>query len=256
MSTQARGPRDPSQQGDPSTAGSRAGERSDAGEPIEGKGGGQGGEQRSENAGGMGEGDRPLDPLVELLLPTVIHRLGNATQLLTGLNGLLALGGVDGMALVASRGPDMERAGGQASRVGYALGVLGSAQGSELLLARREAKGLEWLVDLLIEALRRKGVVLAAVKVPELAPGAGDGWRSPWAIVRVLLAAAMGAHPEGEAVEWTLDPEAEVWRLRVAEPDPDAWERLRADLARCAPELRLVDAPDYGCLLPLDWLRL
>ena len=219
-------------------------------------------QQPNARAGAQEGQARPLDPLVELLLPSVIHRLGNATQLLTGLNSMLALGDVEGRQLVASRGQDLERAGSRATEVGYALAVLGSAQGAELLLARREREGLRWLMGFLAEALRRQGLLLSPCELPDLAPGAGDGWRPPWAVARVVLASALHAG-EGATVHWSLQAKADAWHLELASPLPAtppatveaSWERLRQDLARLAPQVRLAEGQGQACKFPLEWFQ-
>ena len=66
---------------------------------------------------------RPLDPLVQALLPVALHQLGNATQLLTGLNAML--GFEDGHQLLAARAGDFTRAGETIERVGWLMGGLG-----------------------------------------------------------------------------------------------------------------------------------
>lgn len=202
--------------------------------------------------GGPAAPPRTLDPLVALLLPTVIHRLGNATQLISGLNSMLGFGDAESLEMVAGRAGDLTRAGEKAERVGYALGVLGSAQGAELLLARREPRGLEWMLDFLAEGLRREGRELAPAALPKLTPAACDGWQPPWAVARALLAAAEGP---GGAGAWSLELTEAGWSLRADDPDPGAWETLREDLVRHAPEVRVLEGPGARCLFPSGWFE-
>ncbi len=202
------------------------------------------------NPGGPSAPPRRLDPLVALLLPTVIHRLGNATQLISGLNSMLGFGDDESLAMVASRSDDLTRAGEKATRVGYALGVLGSAQGTELLLARREPAGLEWMLDFLAEGLRREGRELRPLVLPHLAPAAADGWQPPWAVGRVLLAASLG--PDG-AGRWNLELRPEGWLLTAGEPDGPAWLALQEDFARKVPAVEVLAGPGASVVFPAGW---
>lgn len=201
---------------------------------------------------------RELDPLVALLMPAVIHCLGNATQLLTGLNAMLAMGDQDALDMVAGRGEDLSRAGLQATHMGYALGVLGSVQGDDLLLSRREPRGLQWMVELLGEALRREGGQLGQVQgaIPDQDPAALKGWQAAWAVCRILLA---GATDSTQDQSWSLQQAApgSPWMLDVPRPHPDDIEQLVLVFERLAPGLRLGACTDSRATfeLPENWFR-
>ena len=120
------------------------------------------------------------DPLVRDLMPVLIHKLGNTTQLLTGLNAMLGIDG--GEEIFVERTDDLGRASSDVHRLGYALAVLGSAGGSNLLLARRDPRGLEILLELVHASLRRNGRSLSCPAIPDLAPSALAGWQLPWAL--------------------------------------------------------------------------
>ena len=150
--------------------------------------------------------DSTPDPLVHALLPVLLHKLGNATQLLTGLNAMLAFD--DGASLVAGRAADLARAGETIERMGWLLGVLGSAAGDELLLARRAPAGLAWMIELLQDGCRRDGTQLAGPNaLPGLAPSALDGWQLPWGVARLLFAARRDQ----------CDTEPMTWQLSCSE---------------------------------------
>ena len=201
---------------------------------------------------------RDLDPLVALLMPAVIHRLGNATQLLTGLNAMLAMGDQDALDMVAGRGEDLSRAGMHSIHMGYALGVLGSVQGSNLLLSRREARGLEWMVELLGEALRREGGQLGVPTgpIPDQNPAAMDGWQAAWAVCRILLA---GATDSTADQSWSLQQSAAggPWLLDVPRPHPDDLEQLAMAFEgqTCGLLLGTCSEARATFELPADWFR-
>ncbi|MCP3920259.1 MAG: hypothetical protein GY711_32435 [bacterium] len=142
------------------------------------------------------------DPLTTTLLPVVLHKLNNATQLLVGLNTLLGMEGGEELAL--ERSGDLADASRTVHRLGWAMAVIASGNGSDLLLERREPEGLAILIELAVEAARRSGGSIAApVNVPSLAPEVLDGWQIPWGVATVLLAATADV----DHVEWTLEPE-------------------------------------------------
>ena len=135
------------------------------------------------------------DPLVRDLMPVLIHKLGNTTQLLTGLNAMLGIDG--GEEIFVERTDDLGRASSDVHRLGYALAVLGSAGGSNLLLARRDPRGLEILLELVHASLRRNGRSLSCPAIPDLAPSALAGWQLPWALASLVHARGLGAAEGG-----------------------------------------------------------
>lgn len=153
------------------------------------------------------------DPLTRALLPVLLHKLSNATQLLTGLNAALALEG--GGELLAERSDDLAATSRGVEELGWVLAVLGSAGGANLLLARREPRGLAILVPLVVDAARRADAALAPPShaLPALAPDALDGWQVPWALGSLLFAAAEDAG--GATAGWSLDSDGGSWRLTL-----------------------------------------
>lgn len=191
------------------------------------------------------------DPLVRALLPVLIHKLGNTTQLLTGLNAMLHIEG--GEDLFASRVGDLGHASGQVHELGFALAALGSAAGAELLLARRDPRGVAVLVELAGAALRRAGRRLAPVEVPSLAPQALDGWQVPWAVASAVFAAGETL-AEGETLDWSCASVPGGWRVALpSSADLDA--RLEQVLPRLPGAQIEREEALTALVLPPDWLR-
>jgi hypothetical protein len=196
---------------------------------------------------------RPADPLAEALFPVLVHRMNNATQLLSALSAAVAAG-VDTRAKSGGES-DLARASREVHELGWLLGVLASAEGADLLLERREAGGLSVLVRALGEALRRAGRELAAPpEVPRLAPRAADGWQVPWAIGSTLWCAA-GALPRGSALRFGFARVGERWVLRCGGGGDCGAASLAQRLQRELAEAELVaGAGGLELALPGDWL--
>jgi hypothetical protein len=133
-------------------------------------------------------------------VPVLMHRLNNATQLLNGINAMIALRDAAHAPRTAS---DLGYASTTIDEIGWLLGVLSSASGHELLLARRERRGLDAMFNTVAEAARRRDRELAPsdVPLPDLRPHASDGWRLPWAFGAWLFANAL-VLPEKSRLEW------------------------------------------------------
>ncbi len=198
------------------------------------------------------------DPLARALLPALIHKLGNATQLLTGLNAMLALDG--GEELFAGRSSDLARCSGDVRDLGWALAVVASGSGSNLLLDRREPRGLEIILPLLGEASRRaRGVrVSLPTPLPELTPATLSGWELPWGIASLLLAGTEDAG--GDRLDWSLAPidsangSCAHWCLTVA-----GGEVLTARAESVLDRLPAIEASHESerlvVRMPPEWLR-
>lgn len=146
--------------------------------------------------------ERALDPLASALLPVLLHKLNNTTQLISGFATLLAMRG--GEELLVDRSDDLAGASLSVDELGWLLAVLASACGADLLLTRREARGLEILVAMLRDALRRKhSVVLAPCgPLPDLHPAPLDGWQIPWAVGTLLWSSGCELEP-GAQLAWS-----------------------------------------------------
>ena len=158
----------------------------------------------------------PMDALAKALLPTLLHELANTTQLLTGLHALTTL--PEGEELLATHEGELSRAGDQAQRLGWLSGVLGAAGGHDILLARREQAGLDWIVGLATKAARRedRSMPSGPSTLPRLMGCTPDGWSVPWALGSLLW--QVGEESTGGA--WSLDMETDGWRLCVPGSDP------------------------------------
>lgn len=161
-----------------------------------------------------------MDPLARALVPTLLHELANTTQLLTGLHALLGL--PDAGELLERREGDLARAGDEAHRLGWLLGVLGAASGHDLLHARRERAGLQWMHDLVQKAARKLERPLGPGpdSLPRLVGAAQtDGWMVPWAFGQALWSLPPGA-------SWDLTETAEGIELRGSRLDARTTARL------------------------------
>jgi hypothetical protein len=143
------------------------------------------------------------DLLTAALTPVLIHRLNNTTQLLQAASALLALSADSSSAL--NPADDLAHAARTIDELGWLLALLASASGHELLLARRERRGLDSMVRAVREAARRAGreIEAHAVALPDLEPAAGDGWRVPWAVGTWLLTNSE-ALPADASLAWRL----------------------------------------------------
>ena len=195
------------------------------------------------------------EPLADALLPPLLHRLNNATQLLTAVNALFAHGGGGG-ALLERRGDDLGDASETLRELGWLVGVLASAGGANLLLERRERKGLAIMADAVREGLLRTGRDLALPDVlPELAPDVHDGWQIPWAVGALLWTAGTGV-AEGSMLRFSIESDGEVWRIACPIDDAAAFDPLAARIDAALPEARLDWTSDrIELLLPAAWLR-
>jgi hypothetical protein len=155
------------------------------------------------------------------MLPVLLHRIGNASQLLSNLEALLSVR----PAALEERSEDLAAAGEIVDDAGWLLALLGSACGARLLLDRREAHGLAPLVACVRACLRREGRDLDATKapLPKLAPDVGSGWELPWYVASVLYLCGRELEPRG-SLAWSIERGADTWRLscaRTTEARPD-----------------------------------
>jgi hypothetical protein len=155
-----------------------------------------------------------MDDLTRGLLPTLLHGLGNCTQLISGFSALLEIPGGDEM--LEGRASELGRTGDEVQRLGWLLAALSSASGAELMQTRRDPRGLVWMVDLVRDAARRAGRPLAQTgrSMPEVQPCSPDGWRVPWAVGSLLWAATKDSGGKGD-LSWAILPHQGGWRCAV-----------------------------------------
>ena len=119
----------------------------------------------------QGNDPQAIDPWVAAWMPVLLHELNNQTQLLTGLRAVLELGDAD--ELFYARADDLVRAGERTRDLGYAMAVMGSAHGADVLLARRDRRGLQHMLGLAALAASRAelDLRLVASAAPTFRPG-------------------------------------------------------------------------------------
>ena len=197
------------------------------------------------------------DELASTLLPVLIHRMNNATQLMSNLSALArcgpAPGGVD---WIEERAEDLAGTSREVDVLGYLLAVLASASGAKLLLERRAARGLEWMTEAVGEALHREGRALApaARAVPDQSPRVANGWELCWAVGALLLAAGESSSADAP-LEWQWLEQGESWVLVCAGEAPAGVTRLRALLTSRLPESSLdLRSEGWSWRVPAAWM--
>jgi len=142
--------------------------------------------------------------------------------------------------------------------LGWSLGVVAAARGSNVLRARREAGGLAWLVDMVEEA-----VCVAfepnPADLPTTRPGVAEGWELPFALAHGFLCAARnpGDEPPPATMRWRIDTVGDEARLVFLDREPARARLMRAleELGSLLPGLEPCDHPEGPAVrLPAAWL--
>lgn len=196
------------------------------------------------------------DPLSEALLPVLVHRMNNTTQLLSNLGAVLKHAA--GRDWLHERSSDLADAYRELDDTGYLMAVLASASGADLLLDRREARGVALMVASVGEVVRREGGTFreACQPLPEQAPGVKDGWQLAWAVGALLLLSARACGSQGSSFEWQLLEDSEAWVLVGSCVPSDGFASLAPTLAGRLPEAALdVRREGWSWRLPAAWLR-
>lgn len=149
--------------------------------------------------------------LAAAAMPVLLHRVQNTTQLVTGLNTLL------NMEPDEPPGPEgagaFRKASGDAHELGWLFGVLAVGVGTDLCFDRREAGGIEPVLRLVRDALRREGRDLVWRGAVPALDGARDGAALCWGLAR--LAWTIGRTQAPGAGELTFEDQGgtSVWRV-------------------------------------------
>ncbi len=164
----------------------------------------------------------------QVLLPVLLHEVNNTTQLLVGLRALLELPG--GEALFAQRAGDLARASDAMYDLGFALAVVATAGGANMLLARRHPRALEILWELTARALSRSGAApLERSGTPlDLRPDALDGWQAPWSVAALLIEADTANDGSDWSWRWLDDGSLVGTSARARELSGLGLERITA----------------------------
>lgn len=200
-------------------------------------------------------GCSPHDPLTSGLLPVVIHQLNNATQLLANFQALLSLGGAE--EILRQRSGDIADTARSVHELGYVLAVIASASGADLLLERREPRGLEWILETVRDGLRREGRDLARPRspLPNQSAAVGEGWELPWAFGALLYCAGL-AVAAGERLEWSLERSGERWSFSIEGLEAERFGELPQSVVERLPGAVLAQASDRLRIeFPGEWLR-
>lgn len=195
------------------------------------------------------------DPLVARLLPVLMHRLNNATQLMSNLH---AMGQYEPETdWLKSHCDDLAECSVGIEQAGYLLAVLASSSGANLLLERREERGVEIMVRAVLEAVRRDGGQIQGTprELPNQSPQVHNGWELPWAFGSLLYQSTCGPETEGVPLDWQLLREESTWVLVCSLVPDDHFESLQPLLAARLPETQLdVCTQGWSWRLPADWL--
>jgi len=198
----------------------------------------------------------PLEPpdqaLAGALLPVLLHRIRNTTQLVTGVNAVLALDDPAAAGpLSAARGEDLAQASREAEELGWLLAVLSGGLGADLAGGRLEPGGLASTLQLVREALRRGGRELAlGGPWPRLASAARGA-----ALCLTAAELVWRAGSAAEAAEVGCERDGEGWQLWMRCEAAQQLEHPLRESARRLPEARLaVDAAGWVLRLPAGWL--
>ncbi len=190
--------------------------------------------------------------LAEALIPALVHRINNTTQLLVVLRSVLAEPD-DG--LLATAGSSLAHASRDAEEQGWLLGLLARSLGTDLLLAREERDGLAATLKLLAEALRRQRKQLA---LPESVPTMTLAEGGPRTAALCLDLAALvweSCETLDGAFSLSLAREGERWSVRLSRAD---LTRAQAEFLACECATRgaelFGDGAGWRLELPLEWL--
>jgi hypothetical protein len=178
-----------------------------------------------------------------------LHRIRNTTQLLSGVNALLAVDAA--RPLTPVRADDLVEASRQAEELGWLLGVLSGGLGAELAETRRVCGGLAATLELVRDALRRAGGELALpCDLPEIA-----GPPRPASLCLAVAGLVWHASSGAERAALAIEQGPEAWLLRLGCSRPTPVELAERDLLRGIPAARCrIEASGWSLELPPDWL--
>jgi hypothetical protein len=190
--------------------------------------------------------------LAAALLPVLLHRVQNTTQLLIGVRTLLELAPGE---LPPARADDLVAAGDAAQEQGWLLGVLGASLGADLLLGRHEPRGLEAMLRLVRDAARRNGRDLAWTPTPRLRARGGGGPTEAQLCTAIAALAwtALEELERGGSLALEFEVGSASARLRGSAGAGEALDAALAELAGTLASSALErDGPRWSVALPPD----
>jgi len=195
------------------------------------------------------------DELAEAVLPAVLTRLRSQTDRLQTLAESIA---ADPQAALAdpTRVEFLEEDQTLGRRIGWCLGVLAAASGTDLLLARRERDGLREMVELVVLAVPGHPPTPYLEALPRLATGVGEGWEVAFLVSFAFLQVARSL-PASAPLHWERKTDAGAVLLTLKRTESDrAAETLLAKLTALVPETELVPEDELlGIRLPRAWFE-
>lgn len=200
----------------------------------------------------MGEGREPANELAAALLPPLLHRIQNTTQLLLALRALI---GRAGAGSPEELGDSLAEASRAADEQGWLIGLLALSMGSDVLLAREERDALRITLRLAADWTRQSRGTLELPKVwPRLALAAGAP-RSAELALDVLELVWRSLDP-AQGSRLTVERAGDSVRLVL---EAAACERAAAtfagsSLARRGAEIE-VSASSWTLALPAAWFE-
>jgi hypothetical protein len=189
------------------------------------------------------------------LLPVLLHRIQNNTQLLVALRSVLD---VAPESLTERSGADLSAAGDDAHEQGWLLGVLAGALGADLLLSREEPRGLEPMLRLVRDGLRREGRDIAwrAGEIPSLAVRGELRSGRLCAAFAALAWEAARAIDDGASLELLFEAHGDAAAVRGSGGGGPELEQCFAELAAILPGCALHrDGAAWRLELPVGALR-
>ena len=195
------------------------------------------------------------EELARFLLPPLLDRLGtDGADLEARLASAESSGGIS-LGELSSDADELRR---RDRRLGWTLGVLSGALGADLLLARRERRGLQILAELVAEA-GGQALEPSAASLPDLAPETGAGWELPL-LITYFFREVSGLKAPDHVLRWRIERGSTDTVFTVPPPatpvpapsiDADeAWEVL---LPRIPGARLLKDAPGLALAVPHPW---
>ena len=194
------------------------------------------------------------EELLGQVLPVVLERMRVASAKLSECSRRLARESSESR----RRGAGMDQLEGvqeESETLGWVLGVLASAAGDDLLLARREPYGIARVVDLVGEVLAAEGRALDpdATLFPDVAPRLEDGWRLPWTVGLLVRLASRSLAPD-DPVRWRFERAPIRSLLMFPGAHPDGAAPLLADLEGLLPgAMARIEDHGFGMEFPSEW---